>query len=257
MCVWTVHLQDYHFVPPYMMVSQEEFQSYTQIKAYDVISSGNFKRHLSQCRDNGDRWAVQMYSHQNAIQNQVKEVFLLVSQLTSPNSTLIQRVCKDVMSCAQPPIRVLTGRNVCCLSGVSTDHCIDLTRVGKNSKEILVHPRFWHFFVLLWFCAKLEYVIRACTKQWLDLNGVHPIPSNYTELCEEFSLQNHDLVNKLYELFVKGVEYISISLNTYKDKYALKPVLIPTKQYWADESEPKEKTREIEQSCTEGGSMVH
>lgn len=233
------------------MVTQEEFQAYAQIKAYDVISSGHFKRHLSQCRDNGDRWAVQMYSHQNAIQSQVKEVFSLVSQLTSPNSSLIQRVCKDVMSCAQPPIRVLTGRNVCCLSGVSTEHCIDLTRVGKNSQEILVHPRFWHFFVLLWFCAKLEYVIRACTKQWLDLQGVQAVPSNYTELCEEFSHQNHDLMNKLYELFVKGVEYISLSLNTYKDKYALKPILVPPQNYWVtDGPEQKEKPLEIQQSCT-------
>jgi hypothetical protein len=200
-----------------------------------VISAGHFKRHLSQCRDNGDRWAVMMYSHQNAIQNKVKEVFSLVSQLTSPSSSLVQRVCKDVMSCAQPPIRVLTGRNVCCLSGVSIDHCLDLTRVGKNSKEMLVHPRFWHFFVLLWFCSKLEYVIRACTKQWLDTHGVTPVPSNYTALCEDFTHENHDLVKQLYELFEKGLDYISVSLSVYRDKYALQPILIPTKTYLEEE----------------------
>jgi hypothetical protein len=229
------------------MVTLDEFGAYAQIKAFDVISSGQFKRHLSQSRDNGDKWAVVMYSRQNAVQNKVKEVFSLVAQLTTPSSALIQRVCRDVMSCAQPPIRVLTGRNVCCLSGVSTDHCVDLTRVGKNSKEVLVHPRFWHFFVVLWFCAKLEYVIRACTKQWLELQGHTPVPANYTSLCEEFSHQNSELVERLFQLFTKGWDYISLSLSVYRDKYALQPVLVPSKEYLA-ETDPEKKTGEIQEA---------
>jgi hypothetical protein len=221
-------------IPPANMVTQEEFLAYAQIKAFDVISSGHFKRHLSQSRENGDRWAVLMYSRQTTVQNRVKDVFSLVAQLTTPNSATIQRVCKDVMSCAQPPIRVLTGRNVCCISGVSTEHCVDLTRVGKNSKEVLVHPRFWHFFVLLWFCAKLEYVIRACTKQWLESHDMHATPDNYTTLCEEFSHQNSELVEQLYRLFEKAINYISQSLIIYKDKYALRPILTPPKDFWGE-----------------------
>jgi hypothetical protein len=217
------------------MVTHEEFLAYTQIKAFDVISSGHFKRHLSLSRDNGDRWAVLMYSRQNSVVAKVKEVFSLVSQLSTPTSMLFQKVCRDVMSCAQPPVRVLTGRNTCCLSGVITEHCVDLTRVGKNSKEVLVHPRFWHFFVLLWFCAKLEYIIRACTKQWLEGREITPGPENYTSLCEEFSQHNYELVEQLHRLFVKGVEYISRSLYIYRDKYALQPVLVPPKEYFDSE----------------------
>lgn len=223
--------------PQHHMITLEEFQAYTQIKAFDVISSGHFKRHLSSSRENGERWAVLMYSRQVTVQNQVKEIFSLVSQLTSPMSATIQKVCKDVMSCAQPPIRVLTGRNKCCISGVSTEHCVDLTRVGKNSKEVLVHPRFWHFFVLLWFCAKLEYVIRACTKQWLEVNDVAPKPENFTILCEEFSQQNSELVERLYQLFVKAIQYISQSLNIYKEKYTLKPVLKPSQDFWDEDTD--------------------
>jgi hypothetical protein len=217
------------------MITHEEFHAYAQIKAYDVISSGHFKRHLSQSRENGDRWAVMMYARQTSVQNQVKEVFTMVSQLTTPSSATIQRVCKDVMSCAQPPIRVLTGRNVCCISGVSTEHCIDLTRVGKNSKEVLVHPRFWHFFVLLWFCAKLEYVVRACTKQWLESHEMGATPDNYTALCEDFSHQNSELLDQLYKLFIKAVNYITQSLRIYREKYALKPVLTPPSDFFETE----------------------
>jgi hypothetical protein len=213
------------------MVTAEDFHAYAQVKAYDVISAGHFKRHLSSSRDNGDKWAVQMYNSHNMVQGKVREVFNLVAQLTTPNSQLIQKICKDVMSCAQPPIKVLTGSNVCCLTKAHTEHCIDLTRMGKNSKEVFVHTRFWHFFVFLWFCAKLEYVIRACTKQWLDTQPCKPHPGNYTSLCEEYTLQNTEFNNKLFQLFVKGIDYISLSLITFRDKYALLPMLTPPTEY--------------------------
>lgn len=222
--------------------TNDDFRSYVQIKAYDVISSGHFKRHLSLCRDNGDKWAIQMYNGQNIVQNKIRDIFNLVGQLTSPQSIAVHKVCKDVMSCAQPPVKVLTGYNTCCLTGESVEHCIDLTRVGKNPKEVLVHPRFRHFFMLLWYCAKIEYVIRACTKQWLDTQERKPGPDNYTEMCEDYSAQTDGTHEQLYALFVKGVEYITASLQLYRDKCALCPALIASKEYLeqADESEDDE-----------------
>jgi hypothetical protein len=207
------------------MVTLEDFQAYTQIKAYDVISSGHFKRHLGACRENGDKWAVVMYNRQNKVVAKVREIVLLVGQLTTPRSQAVQRICKDVMACAQPPIKVLTGENVCSLTGVKTEHCIDLTRAGKNASEVFVHPRFWHFFVLLWFCAKLEYVIRACTKQWLELQADRPEPQNYTSMCEDYTLQNTEFCERLFRLFERGVEYTTLSLTRYRDKYAMQPML--------------------------------
>jgi hypothetical protein len=212
-------------------LTYEDFLAYTQIKAYDVISSGNFKRHLSACRDNGDRWAIQMYNGQNAVQNKAREISTLVAQLNTPSSQAVQRVCKDVMSCAQPPVKVLTGFNTCCLTGTSVEHCIDLTRVGKNTKEVFVHPRFRHFFMLLWYCAKLEYVIRACTKQWMDTQGEETPPEKITTICEEYSRQNEEFNHKLYQLFLKGLSYCTTSLTFYRDHCALRPVLVASKEY--------------------------
>jgi hypothetical protein len=213
------------------MLSFEDFQAYAQVKAFDVVSSGHFKRHLGSCRENGDRWAVVMYNRQNKVVARVREVFTLVAQLTTPRSQTIQRICKDVMSCAQPPIKVLTGKNVCSLTGVCVEHCIDLTRVGKNASEVYVHPRFWHFFVLLWFCAKLEYVIRACTKQWLEAQGIKPIPNSYTTVCEEYAAQNQEFNERLFQLLERALEYTTMSLTMYRDKYALQPVLSVPDEY--------------------------
>ena len=215
-------------------ISAPDFHAYAQIKAYDVISSGHFKRHLSSCRDNGDKWAIQMYNGQTAVQNKIRDIFALVAQLTSPTCTTVQRVCKDVMSCAQPPVKVLTGYNMCCITGVSAEHCIDLTRVGKNPKEVYVHPRFRHFFMLLWYCAKVEYVVRACTKQWLDTQDGRQSPDKYTRICEEYSHQNSEFNNQLFSLFTKAVEYVSTSLTLYRDRCALSPALTASREYLED-----------------------
>jgi hypothetical protein len=216
------------------MITLEDFNAYAQAKAFDVISAGQFKRHLGTCRENGDRWAVIMYNRQNKVNSKVRELFALVNQLTTPRSQQIQKICKDVMACAQPPIKVLTGRNTCCITGVLIEHCIDLTRAGKNSMEVYVHPRYWHFFVFLWFCAKLEYVIRACTKQWMDSQRTKHQSMPMTEICEEYTTQNADFNERLFRLLVQGIEYTSLSLTLYRDKYALQPVLSPSDDFLCD-----------------------
>jgi len=208
-----------------MALTQEDFSAFAQCKAFDVISSGNFKKHLSACRDNGDKWAVVMYTRHNKVTARLREVVALVGQLTTPRAKQVQQVCKDVMSCAQPPIKVVTGENTCALTGAKVEHCIDLTRMGRNAREVHVHPRFWHFFVLLWLCAKLEYVIRACTKHWLDARHIRPTPANYTDVCEEYIQHNGEFHERMFRLLEVALDYTTQSLTLYRDKYALRPVL--------------------------------
>ncbi len=234
-------------------VSAEDFLSYIHVKAYDVISAGHFKRHLSKSRENGDKWAIDMNNGHTVVQNKVREIFSLVGQLGGPQTEHIQRVCRDVMSCAQPPIRILTGFNVCALTKVSSEHCIDLTRPGKVTREVLVHPRFRYFFMFLWFCAKSEYIIRACTKQWVEALPTQPCPASYTQLCEEYSEENQELNEKLYRLFVKGVEYIIVSLKTLKESCALRPTLVPPPAFLAsvEDTLPEPHSKKKKSNLTE------
>jgi hypothetical protein len=143
--------------PTRMSLSLSDFRGYVHFKAFDVISSGHFKRHLSQCRENGDEWAIQMYRQTVAVQARVRDLVTLVSQL--PAADPIHGICKEVMTCAHPPIKVLTGQNTCAITGRPAQHGVDLTRAAKNSKEVFVHPRFWFFFVMLWFVFRLIIII--------------------------------------------------------------------------------------------------
>jgi hypothetical protein len=214
-----------------MTLTLEDFQGYLHFKAYDVISSGQFKRHLSQCRENGDEWAIKMYRQSMAVQARVRELSTMVGQL--PSRGALQAVCRDVMTCAHPPIKVLTGQNRCSISGETTQHCVDLTRAAKNSKEVFVHPRFWFFFVMLWYCSKLEYVVRACTKQWPEARGLTPEERTFTSVCETFADQNEDLAKGLFRLFEQGMQYITTSLGKHMERHTLRPVLTPSDSYMA------------------------
>ena len=48
------------------------------------------------------------------------------------------------------------------------DHSLDLSKAGKNAKEIRVHLRFFYCSLFIWLISKIEYVIRSSVKPWLE-----------------------------------------------------------------------------------------
>ncbi len=55
--------------------------------------------------------------------------------------------------------------------------------------------------------------------------GLHPEPKNFTSVCEDYTLQNTEFSERLFRLFERGVEYTTLSLTLYRDKYAMQPML--------------------------------
>lgn len=216
-------------------VTFEEFQAYYQIKACDVLTMGQYRKHMSQCRDSGDLWAVTLYNRHNVVQQKIRELNQLVSELTNPLSWKIQHFCRDVMACAQPPIRLQAGLGTCQITGVSCEHCLDLSKPGKDNKEVLVQNRFWYFFVFLWYCAKLEYIIRSCTKQWMAVNKAKMLTSEYDLECQAFMQSSDGEVRNMHELFCKAYAYVTDSLATHKSKYSIQAVLRPPDEYLMDD----------------------
>ena len=208
------------------MVSLEDFTEFLQSKAYDVLSDGAFKKHLVYSRDGGEAWAVQMHARQNRV---VVECRAVQGKALGATGRLAQ-VCRDVMASAHPPVKVFTGYSRCSLTGEHTDYSIDLTRNSKGSPECHVHPRFWHFFVMLWFVSKVEYVARACTKQWAERH--RESQRDYTLLCKKFVAENAELIDQLYRIFTKSVAYVCRSLELHREDSEVQPILQPPPEYF-------------------------
>lgn len=210
----------------------EDFEGFMLCKAYDVLSEGQFKKHLIQCRDKGDGWAVAMHTQQTRVTHECRHIQAqIAAMLDTPNAEWAQ-ICRDVMGSAQPPVKVFTGYSQCCLTGAFLDYSIDLSRSGKNTRESFVHLRFWHFFIFLWFTAKIEYVIRSCTKQWLEGQAL-PEKRDYTALCERFKEENEPLIAQMGALFRKASDYVQATIELYRQQFDVTPVLRPPESFFA------------------------
>ena len=213
-------------------VISEDFTGFLLSKAFDVLSNGQFKRHLIQSRDRGDAWAIQMHAQQNRIVQECKGIHAKITHLLEKaHSAGWAQICKDVMSSAQPPIRVFTGYSQCAITGESLSYSVDLSRNCKNSSDVHVHLRFWHFFILLWFTAKIEYVIRSCTKQWMEGNASQP-GEGMTALCERFREMNHDLVQQMAQLFKMALDYVNNSIDLYREQFDVHSIIRPPASFF-------------------------
>ena len=193
-------------------ITAEDFRHFYLAKSCDVIGQGTFRRHLCRCKEAGDPWAVEMSAGVAKVHLAVRGVQNRVSQIPKPRNTMLQSLCKNVMVGAQPPIRMYVGYTTCCLSGVSCNMCIDLTRPAKNAQHIHIHARFSHFFLMLWYCSKLEYVVRSCAKAWMERQDSRD-EANFREMCEAFTAETKDYCGQLHEIFVRSLAHVHKTLD--------------------------------------------
>jgi hypothetical protein len=193
-------------------ISFEDFRRFYLAKSYDVIGMGTFRRHLCKCKEAGDPWAVEMNASVNRVNQVVRHVQARIGQIPCPRNALLQQLCKDVMVGAHPPIRMYVGYTTCCLSGVSCNMCIDLTRPAKNAQHVYIHANFSHFFLMLWYCCKIEYVVRSCTKAWLERQGNRE-SSNFKSLCERFEDDTQDYCKSLHGVFAQSYAHVNKTLD--------------------------------------------
>ncbi len=207
----------------------EDFESFFQYRAYDILSNGQYKKKLTQCKENGDFWALEMHTKQNKVHQIIKRIQGRVHVL---GKTPLGMASKNVINCAQPPIRIFLGYSTCFITGLQSDKCLDLSKNGKKIQDIHIHPRFAFFFLFLWYICKLEYVIRACAKYWVESGCGKDCVNDLDAYYEKYMCENKDLCKGLYDIFEKAMSYVQKSLDLYDEEFLLQPVLDPPAIFW-------------------------
>lgn len=195
-----------------MEVSLDDFRHFYLAKSYDVIGQGTYRRHLCKCKEAGDPWAVDMNTGLARVHGQIKSVQARVASIHRPRYALLQQLCRDVMVGAQPPVKMFAGYTQCCLSGVSCNTCVDLTRPVRNAQHVHIHARFSHFFLMLWYCSKLEYVVRSCAKAWLERQDCRD-EADFREMCEAFTGETRGFCEQLHQVFVRSLGHVHKTLD--------------------------------------------
>ena len=197
---------------PVPEIGPEDFRSFYLAKSYDVIGQGTFRRHLCKCKEAGDPWALEMNLGVTRCHSAVRGVQARIGQIPRPRNAVLQQLCRDVMVGAQPPIRMFAGYTTCCLSDAQCNTCIDLTRPTKNAKHVHIHARFSHFFLMLWYCSKLEYVVRSCAKAWMERQDTRE-EANFKDMCEAFTKETREYCEQLHQVFMTGLAHVHRTLD--------------------------------------------
>ena len=199
----------------------DEFRGFFLAKAYDVVGNGAYRKHLAKCKEAGDPWAVLMGHHLQAIQAQIREVHgSVLSMPPTPNH--LSDICKDVMMSAQPPIRLNAGCTVCAITGRRCLKCLDLSKTHKGNTHVYVDPRFCFFFMLLWYCNKMEYIIRCFTRTWLDSR---PESETFKSLCCALGEEMEPSIVRMHSLFVAAKAHVLSTIHAYVENHRHAPIL--------------------------------
>jgi hypothetical protein len=244
----------FHPVFIHMSLLQDQFAAYFHYKTCDVLTNGQYKRHLTLCKERGDNWAIELYNKQNKIHQCIKQVHARVNGISQ---TKVGMACKNVTNCAQPPIKIFMGFSTCSITGITSDKCLDLSKNGKKNQEIHIHPKFAYFFLFLWYVCKLEYVVRSCSKCWNEGSANEPDDAVCQQEYDEgdtdsvvdlrrhraFMRQNQTLCDSLYQIFNRALAYVHASLNLYDREFMIQPILQPQEDFWDSFPENKKSRK--------------
>jgi hypothetical protein len=199
----------------------DEFKGFFLAKAYDVVGNGGFRKHLAKCKEAGDPWAVAMGQHLQAAQAHIREIHAAVAAMPASPNHLVD-ICKGVMMSAQPPVRLNAGSALCAITGRRCLKCLDLSKTHKGTHHVYVDHRFCFFFMLLWFCNKLEYVVRCFTRHWLD---ARPESETFKSLCTALGGEMEPTIARMHALFVAGKAHVLATVAAFAESQRHEPIL--------------------------------
>jgi hypothetical protein len=104
-----------------------------------------------------------------------------------------------------------------------------LPRLGN--REMLVHPKFAHFFLCVWFIVKFEHVVRSCSRYWVDHEiqsgaATDPESDDYVKhMYKRFISHDEKLLPSLHKFLVHSYSHVTTSLRKYTADRHKHPVI--------------------------------
>ena len=61
--------------------------------------------------------------------------------------------------------------------------------------------------LMLWYCSKLEYVVRSCAKAWLERQDLRE-EANFREMCYLFTTETREYSPSRHQIFTCSLAHI-------------------------------------------------
>ena len=188
----------------------DRLRNFVLFKAYDIIGNGGYRRFVLKNKNNGERWATTLYNDTQYVTRYVRTTLNLVSRLQySASCVKLHKLCQRVMNDLNPPTISTHGWCICALTGMRTENTTQLGRSNKG-ETCHVHRKFYKFFCMLWFVARIELCVKYFTIQWLHKhNGT--VEHNIQVLCEMLNADT-GYMDSLCQKFSHALHHVSNSV---------------------------------------------
>lgn len=199
----------------YEPLAADRLRNFVLFKAYDVIGTGGYRRFVLKNKNNGERWATLLYNDTQYVSRSVRSTLLLVNRLQYTASCVkLHKLCQRVINDLNPPTISAHGWCICALTGMRTENTTQLGRSNKGD-ACHVHRKFFKFFCMLWFVARIELCVKYFTIQWLQKhNGSDE--QNIQSLCEKLQADT-EYVQSFCDKFSHAVTHVSKSVLSHID----------------------------------------
>jgi hypothetical protein len=196
-------------------LSIDRLRNFILFKAYDVIGSGGYRRFVLKNKNNGENWATTLYNDTQYVSRHVRATLLLVNRLQFTASCVkLHKLCQRVINDLNPPTISTHGWCICALTGMRTENTTQLGRSNKGD-ACHVHRKFFKFFCMLWFIARIDLCVKYFTMQWLQKhNGDEE--QNIQSLCEKLQ-KDTVYVQNMCDKFAHAVSHVSTSVLSHID----------------------------------------
>lgn len=196
-------------------ITPERMRNFILFKAYDVIGSGGYRRFVLKNKNNGERWATTLYNDTHYVSRQVRATLLLVNRLQYTASCVkLHKLCQRVINDLNPPIISTHGWCICALTGMRTENTTQLGRSNKGD-ACHVHRKFFKFFCMLWFIARIDLCVKYFTVQWLQTHN-NDEEQNIQALCEKLQADSK-CVQSICDRFSHAITHVSVSVISHID----------------------------------------
>jgi hypothetical protein len=189
--------------------SMHILRCFLTLRAYDIISNGQYKKHVVQNKENCENWAVDLYAQYQQTLSCLRNVAQVQTQIRACGYDRLATLCGIVTECSEYPFTINNDWSICYLTGVRCKYSLQVkrnqlmytsTKRAKLSTSIHmsamhpnmaidtidIHSKFRQFLVSYWFLSRFETVIKVMIRQWI--NQIQDIDCNdYSLLCRKFS----------------------------------------------------------------------
>lgn len=198
--------------PPLQISNIKNFVYY---KGWDIISDLEYKKYVSKSRESSEPWAHALHKDIQVVTAQIKNITNQILHLKEIGKERLFLVCEHVMTHVNPPCKTRKYWNVCIISGIHNNQCIDLSVNTRGDMLMTVHVKFSHFLSMLWLVTRFDHICKVLARKWLhsqtDVDTV-----DMKTLCDRYK-KNNDFVEPLCRAFLYATQHVAKSLQQYSN----------------------------------------